>query len=539
MGSPVIKSGTVIEGFVPASQALKRTGLEQGQELKSGAVMKGFVPASRSRPISTITGKQVPTGEESGEQAKLGVKDIIRGVGPVVGDIALTALAPQVSLPLKAGKLAKAGVFGGNALIRALASALGSGSGAAVSDIATGTEFDMERADREAAFGAGGELVTSAASGLGKGVLRKFKPLFEFLPKITVSGTLFKQSVNNDIKKTITKRAEDFLVDVAPESIKKQGLKNRNLNIMVSEAYNENSAIFDLYKGEVDRVAEISGGVVSLPETSKTITDLWNEAKKNAPKGASSLSIANRAFSQFGYLPGMKNEIGKLAGNESLKPAQLKFILAEVFQNKGWKKLGPSKQEARELLKESLMKDLDQSISSEAAGFKIAADEQVKALSKFNSLRRLYNKALFVANKNTGRKALQPATLHEEIYKNKKRILDDSNLREIWPQLKAEADNALAMVKRLEETGVESGTGSIISRGVGSTVGGVLFGPIGAVGAEGIGLTAAWALLADSEKNILKRMLRPVGKTIKPATKTGLRLGGRSVFSKDDNDPGI
>jgi len=52
--------------------------------------------AEGSRPISTITGQQIPTSAEAMAQNK----SVYKTAGPIVGDIALTALAPQLSLPV-------------------------------------------------------------------------------------------------------------------------------------------------------------------------------------------------------------------------------------------------------------------------------------------------------------------------------------------------------------------------------------------------------------------------------------------------------
>ncbi len=120
-----------------------------------------FAAAFLERPISTITAKPELTGGEKLKQTK----SALRQIGPIVGDIAGTFLAPQLkgaTIPIKLANLA----------LRSGGAAAGAGTGELGSQLFFGEEVDPAKMGREALFGAGGEVVPSIGKGALKGAAK-------------------------------------------------------------------------------------------------------------------------------------------------------------------------------------------------------------------------------------------------------------------------------------------------------------------------------------------------------------------------------
>jgi hypothetical protein len=122
------------------------------------AVLQKQYNPDMSAPISTVTGQPVPSAEEKISRGN----EMIRTAGPIIGDIALSAVMPQKRIAEGAGLAAKLGIKGLNLLMRSG----GAGVGSAVGDIAaqkitSDQPVDMGSAGKQAVLGATGEVVSS------------------------------------------------------------------------------------------------------------------------------------------------------------------------------------------------------------------------------------------------------------------------------------------------------------------------------------------------------------------------------------------
>lgn len=475
---------------------------------------------SGQQPISTITGKPVPTTDQEFESRK----NMIRTVGPIVGDIAGTMLMPQLGG-------AKMGIRGINLLMRAMGAAGGSGAGSIASDVVTGGKPDIERAGEQALLGAGGEV----GMGVTGGALKMAKPLFEFVPNITFSGSAVKKAANNMFKERATKRAESFLLDIAPEAVSKQADVEKSLSVMVNNAFSETSGVYKLYESALEQAAEKEGGVVLVDDTAQFVNDLFEKARGSLPSEATKTQIMSEALKEFNYGHNLKLAISELQDTSSLTPRKVEYVLTQVFKNKGYNKLNPTQQEARERFKDVLMSDMDKYIEFNPAQIKRMADAEYKALAKFNAVRKIFNKALKVVDPDTGRKALHPHELYEQIFAHKDQILKDPVLKTLWPKLEIEALAAKDFGDKITKTAIDVGPSSVFSRGLGAAGGGLVLGPLlgsrmaGAGVVEGIGAASAWAMMDSLDKQYLKKIFKYSKPVLKSLGKTGIHMGGQEV----------
>jgi hypothetical protein len=465
------------------------------------------------RPISTITGKPLATAQEKGRQ---GI-EAVRATGPIVGDILGPMFAPQFKGPGLAMKLLNVGSRTGGA-------AVGSGLGAVGSDVITGQDIDVGRAGKESLLAGAGEAGMSALGGGAK----LLKPIFSMLPDATFTGSAVKKYINSQTQKVATDRAEKFLLDIAPESVKKGAENTKTMSVFVDKAFSENSHVYKLYEKALADAAEAQGGKVLIDDTQQFIGELFENARNELGPGATKAQIKNEALKGFNYSPQMKSYLEAIENVDGLSPKEIKYMLANVFQNKGWNKLNPISQEQRESLKSALMADMDKLTMQgfDAAGTKKFADEEFKALKKFNSVRRIYDQSMAVTNPATQARALQPQKLHDMIYANQKKLMDDPELANLWPKLEQEALSAQRAAQHITETSQEPGPLAMLSRGMGPAAGGYLFGPPGAVGVEVLGAATAWGLLEPAERSILKQAFKGMEK---PIAKTALHLGGQEI----------
>ena len=162
-----------------------------------------------SGSTSTITGQPVPTGEEKISQSN----EAIRAMAPIVGDVVMTAAAPQL-------KGLGVGVKAINAIIRGMGAAAGGGLGDIVGQTATSEKpVDMQSAGKQAIAGAAGEIGGSAVLGGLKFAGQKIgKPLInlatEFTPvgeRLAAKATRVGNTARKEFEQKTTKRAIDFI----------------------------------------------------------------------------------------------------------------------------------------------------------------------------------------------------------------------------------------------------------------------------------------------------------------------------------------
>ena len=446
-------------------------------------------------------GTPVLSPAEQTQKNLAGYSEALKTGLPIAGDIALTLAMPEIQGPRLAGKAINLGS-------RMLGAGGGSAIGSALADLLTGNKPSIEDMKQQAILGAGGELGTTA---IAQGI-KVAKPLFSWFPDITFAGSNVKQMYNNVFRKQATQRAEKFLMDVAPESISKQMGKKKSISVMLNDAFAENSKIYDMYSEALKAGAERNNGKIIIDEVQSYLDDLYSQAATRLKEDASPVQIANEALRDLNYSANLKSTLREimLKKKDQASAAQVEYLFAEVFKNKGWNKLNPTQQNLREGLKESLMYDLDR--IPEAVAFKGTADEEYKALSKFNRLRRIYNKAINMDKE--GFKTLSPDLLYENIMANKKSILKDPVLGELWPKLEQEAEAARIAGENLRRTSTKDTSG--LSRSIGGGIGAFIGGAKGAAAMEGLGAASAYALLSDADQSLIQKIM---SKTIRSTSK--------------------
>lgn len=493
-------------------------------------------------PIKSVDSNKIISGfSEEQEKNRATSQSILREIAPIAGATAATMLAGTAFPPAAAAGAGFASklpwlVKPLQLMMRTGAAGLGGAAGSTLGQAIDG-DVDYNTTLKDTALSMGGELALGGAIEPVASFIQKkaIKPLFELFPNLTFSGTAVKRAIYDKTKKTATERAKSFLLDVAPDVVKKQGDNFKDLSVMVNNAYAETGAIYDLYKNAIKEAADKEGGRLALDDTAQFIGDLYQSAEKKLGVEATKEEVLKEALGGFNYTANIKSQLSELLSDETADPKRIQYLMTNVFKNKGWNNLTPSQQEAREALKDAILSDLDRYT---AGDLKKTADDQYKALMKFNAIKKIYNKSMTIVDKNTGEKALMPYTLYENIYAEKNRILKNKNIAELWPALEQEALAARDVSEKLTKTSVDVGPGSIFSRGIGGTAATYAFGPIGFPMAEAVGAATAWMLLSDAEKSALKRMLSSgvterVGKEVlKFGARSTLRMGGNEIEFK-------
>jgi len=468
------------------------------------------IPEGGSRPTSTVTGRQVPTAEEAWAQGR----KVAGATAPIAGDILGSILAPQLKGP-------QLGVKGINILSRmAGAGAGGLGGSVAGQKIEKG-DVDWNQALVEGALGGASEGAFGVL-GLVK------KPVMKLASNLTVSGSKIKNYLQNSLIDKTTKRAEKFIIDIAPDAVKGQKVAMDDIGLMVNSALDANKIVYKQYSESLNKAAEQLGGRVPLGDTGKYIDVIREKANRNVSMGRkkSQALFDNRTVREFGYTPNSPEGLilKDLMETGSTTPQNVEYLLARVL--KSWEKDSPAIRSNKETLKKALLGDLDK-IANDAgesvADIKRAADETFKSVKRFNDVKKLYSQAISV-NQATGETTVQAHRLAKLIYGAEGKIKRD--MPDMWPKLKAEADYYAGIAEKLKD--MKPGGVPEAVKGLPYVSGSALFlgGPKAAAVAEGIGAVSAWALMGESDRLLLKVLAEGFAK---PATKAGLHLGAREV----------
>lgn len=429
---------------------------------------------------------------------------------PIVGDIAGTMMMPQRAAT-------NLGAKGVNVLSRMLGAGAGGGLGSVAGQFAETGQVDRGEVAEQAILGAGGEGAFSALGPIAKFTI---KPLGKLASEFTVFGSTAAKRIRDKLVKRTTQRAVEFLDEIAPDIVKKQRVGVDDLNVMVKNALDEARAQYAPYREAMAEYAEKEGGFIPLDDTAQMVGDMKEKIAQQikmrsaSGKMPSKLAIENNVLKEFGYTPTTGFELKKVLREDLATPEQVEHILATF--SKGWNKLSPSQKTAREKLKKSILDDVARLGGGDAVAFKKTADENFKAVKRFNFVREIFDKATTEVPES-GEKALQPAKLSQLIYSNKARIKKE--MPELWPKLKEEADFykkvAPEFAKKAVSPGLSSGSGMAIA----GLVGGVKAIPI----AEGFGLASSYALMDETTQKILQGLM----KSAKQGGKAALHLGGR------------
>lgn len=448
-------------------------------------ISKGGV--AENIPVSTITGKAIPTTEEKMQQSG----QVAKVVGPMLGDIAATALMPQLSIPAKGASLAaRLAPRAVNLGLRMFGSAAGTTAGSVAGQKLAGDDVDFEQAWKMGALGAGGELATStlgAASGAiikggigaGKMISKKWFGMGEGVSKKYL----------NTLKEQVGKESFDFLKNLAPDAVKKQAkeLPVENLALMVRGAKDETSLIFDQYEKQLSEYAAKNNGVLDMDNTVQYIGELGS-LKPFSFRGKDGVT--------------QRNYFNRMVAEGSLKPDEVNFLMAEVF--KGYRKKDPATAGALEKLKEVMLSDVERLTG--ATGLKKQADEMWREISRFDDVRKIYMRGV-KTDKDTGQMFFKADTVATEIYANKKTI--QKYMPEMWEPLKEQANHLFNVSKAIKEIKVD----------------------------ENFGAVKAWELMHPKTKKVLETLKSGAKERIKYGTKAGiLYIGGQPITMQKSHD---
>lgn len=486
------------------------------------------------REISTITSKAVPTPAESMEMGKT----VMRQIPAAAGDVGLSLLlkrpiaAFSSKLPMGGG-LARAG-------LKAATAGVGSGAGEAVGQQAFGEQMDMDAIKNQMAFGAATQLGFDTLSKVAGSTLK-------YLKNNTIGGQLKTRQIAEELKEVTTQRAEKFVNDLAPESVRGQSNVLDDINLKMKQAELESHAEYDVYKKAIDNhfktVGEIdiqntydylyklrddiagqqaSGQVIKEGAEAKTEVLGGNRVRKDiALKRAlfpnmGPKSIQNRVLDEILAADRNGTPIG---------PDTLNDLLVNVFKKgKGsaWDGLTSSERKRLEGLKEAIKQDLGYipvevepnfvGTAPTARTAKEAADENFKAIKRYNAVLDIYNPS--IKEDDIGNVIFKPKKFARLVFLNEGKFTKDPVLNEIWPQLKAEAEHYANVSKTLTSKEMKPHAGDNWMDNI--------------PGSKWFGQMSAWALLDPKSQAII----RGLTKTMPGMAATELGAGATKLGTK-------
>jgi hypothetical protein len=520
-------------------EELRKAGFNDAEissHLKGAGFSEPEITEWMGAPISTITGKPVPTVEEHFKQARSGYASAL----PIAGDIAATALMPQLSLPAKGASIAaRLAPRAANLGLRMLGSGAGSAAGTIAEQKVLGEDINLEEAGQQGMLGAAGEAGIAAIGGPLKFAGGKIaKPAMEFMSDITLMGSAVKSKMRKDLIERTTKRASDFIKDISPDIIKKQNIPD--IDIMVEAALDENRVMYSLYKDALDTAAKTGKeqGRVLVDDFSQTLGDIRGDIAEKLyykrGKIPTDNMIDSELFQSLGVDLKQRVELKQLMGKDTASSDQIQYLFATIFKRgkSGFESFTPTQQQLREKLKTALKQDLDKISLAEGktvGDLKTSADETFKAVKQYQFVKGLFDKSMLEAP-GTGARTLQPKKLHDLIYEKEARIKKE--MPDLWDRLKAEADfyKDVSPDFAKEANQLVTGPGQVFSRGVGMGVGSYLFGPaVGVPLAESTGAISAYALMSPKGRKIISGI---INQTAKAGTKAGIHLGGENILMK-------
>ena len=478
---------------------------------------------------SVVTGKPIPTSQEKIKMSGEGVSqlmDAAKSAGPIVGDIALTAMMPGIGVPKTAGTVGRLGIQGLNALMKMGAAGAGGAGGEFLTQVATGAnradEIDTQQVINEAKFGAVGEGLV----GVGGPILNKFivKPLGKVASNFTVVGNKAANRIREKMFEKSTQRAIDFVSDVAPDSYKASG--DFNLNKMTESALDEVRAQYKPYKEALEKeAAQNESGKVYLDNTSQYLDGIREKvtakikSQKKEGYRPNPKVVTNQILREFGMTPKKGYELSVFMNDGTATPEQVDFILRSFSET--WGKASPTQRKSLEELKKTMLGDME-SFSKDAGTLKKLADENYKATIRFKKVIDIYKRAVF-PDSVSGELKFFPGRFIDAVESNSSKLKND--LPEIWPKIKDEVKYYKKIAPELKKRGKKEFLGT---QALGGTAGFAFGGPAGIAVAEGFGLASSYALLDETTKKIIAKSMKY---GVKPSVKAGSHLIGNLMFS--------
>jgi len=419
---------------------------------------------------------------------------VAKVAGPMLGDIAATAMMPQLSLPAKGASLAaRLAPKAINLGARMLGSFAGSTAGNIAGQKIAGDDVDFEQAWKMGALGAGGEAVTSGLGPVAKGIYKGGKATAGLGVSVARKWAGFGEGVSkkylNTLKEQVGKESFDFLKNIAPDAVKKQAkeLPVENLALMVRGAKDETALIFDQYEKQLSEYAAKNNGVIDMDNTVQYLGELGS-LKPFSFRGKDGVT--------------QRNYFKRVMAGEGLKPDEVNYLMGVVF--KGYRKKDPATAGALEKLKEVMLSDVERLTG--ATGLKKQADEMWKEISRFDDVRKIYMRGVRTDG-DTGKMFFKPDKVATEIYANKKTI--QKYMPEMWEPLKKQADQLFNVSKAIGEIKVD----------------------------ENFGVVKAWELMHPKTKKVLESLKSGAKERLKYGTKAGiLYIGGKPITMQKSHD---
>jgi hypothetical protein len=449
-----------------------------------------------SMPVSTITGKPIPTPEEQVFQSSKLLRRIAPTAGDVAGTVGAEALLSRAPIPMQY-----------KIPLVALAAGIGSAGAELGAQKAFKEDQDWNKALSEGATATAGQVGLGAVGELTK---RFGKYAAEGLADVTIAGSRTKNLLVDRVKEVAEKRASDFIEKIAPESVKKN-MGEVGIRKALMDAYDENNALYALYKANMEDVSKMHGGAVPLVETSNAMTQ-WVKEKMASGNYKNVKLAENDIIRELGFPVSGQGEksqhvtIRKLLRGEDISPEYVEYLMKNIFPRKTreWDSLLPDVQELRETFKQVVMKDLD-SLSVSAG--KAAGDAVHKELKRFEAVKRIYDNAT-VKSRETGEIVkFNPYQFYEEVMTNERSLR--RNLPDIWPELYNEAQKMKELSQRISAGTRTSGIAQYFSPGVLAATGNVGLIPW----AEGAGVASAFYLMTDAGKKVVGGALKNITNT--------------------------
>ncbi len=489
---------------------------------------------SPSREIDTRTSMAVPTFNE---RAQAGSTLIRQGL-PIFGDVALSVASRRLMTPFT-GALRMGPKIGG--MVKAAGQAAGAGVGSGLGELAAQKVFDepidLDMVSNQMMYGAATDLSFSALTKLAGTTLK-------YLQKNTSGGQRATKVIAGNILDKTTERAEKFVNDLAPESIRGQTNILDDINLKMSQADLESHAKYSVYKDALKTQYE-KNGEIELQNTWDYLEKLREEVASNNPMGSTikegALSKTNigkgesrlrkdialkRYLYPVGATKQRRNIDELLTAARTGEPVELGTVddlLANVFGK--WGDLTTVEKSRIQGFKEALLKDLDD-IPIEYGGTvktaKDAADLNFKAIRKFSTVLGIYNKS--ISEDAVGNITFKPKKFAREVLM-KERVFTapdaDPVLKEMWPRLKAEAEEYARVSKIL--------TSKEMKPDVGGNWMDVL--PVSSF----FGKMSAYAMLDPASQAVIQRIVRYGGPVASAGAKAGSKvLGSEFGFTNRD-----
>lgn len=488
-----------------------------------------------SREISAITAKAVPTPAESMEMGK----SVMRQIPPAIGDVGLSLLLKKPigrvasMLPETASVVPKLMQKLAGTTMRAGAAGAGSGIGELAAQKTFNEPMDMDAVKNQMVFGASTQLGFDTLNKIAGSTLR-------YLKNNTSGGQLAVKQIAGKIRDKTTERAEKFVNDLAPESIKSQSNVLDDISLKMKQAELESHAEYDVYKkamenhyksvGEIDlqhtfdylnkirdEVAERQATGQVIKEGSKAKSDVFGKdrvrkdiaMKKALFPNMSPKSIQGRVIDEL---------LASSRNGEPVTPDAINDLLINVFKkgkNPAWDNLTTLERNRLEGLKDALKADLDY-IPVESGGTvktaKEAADENFKAIKRYNSVLEIYNRS--IKEDDIGNIMFKPRKFAKDVFMSEQKFMKDPVLKDLWPTLKAEAEEYARVSDVLTSKEMKPHIGDNWMDNI--------------PGSKLLGKMSAYSLMDPGTQNVIKNILKISGTT----TEAGLKFGAKVIGSE-------